>query len=365
MNRTLLPFCSILILLSAALAVSRAEPPVIHDDGRVTFRIDAPNAKNLQIDVKGKTSNANDRKPFDMVRDPEGTWVFTSEPLDPGFHYYLLFIDGYKFADNSNPLYFGWRRPTNGVEIPDPNLGIYLPRNVPRGEIRVLPYFSNLTQSWREVRVYTPPHYEKNLQRRYPVLYLQHGSGENETSWGNQGRAGTILDNLISEGRGVPMIVVMEEGYAHTPNAGLDDRGQPINRFETLLVEETIPLIEDRYRVIANKDHRAIAGLSMGGGQALRIGLGNLDTFSYIGCFSGASSGIGDLIQNADHVNRALKLFWIGCGTEDFVYERASNVRKELQTMGVEHAFHAHPGTHEWQSWRLHLSLFAPMLFKP
>ncbi len=357
--------CSLLFLLAANLTITTAVPPKVHSDGRVTFRIDAPNAENLQIDVKGRTSNANDRKPFDMKRDESGQWVFTSEPLDPGFHYYLLFMDGYKFADNTNPLYFGWARPTNGIEIPDSSLDCYLPRDVPRGEIRIVPYYSSITQSWREIRVYTPPQYEKDPRKRFPVLYLQHGSGENETSWGNQGRAGTILDNLISEGKCNPMIIVMEEGYAYTPDAISDDSGRRVNSFEKLLLEETIPLIEDRYRVLAGKEHRAIAGLSMGGGQALRIGLGNFDTFSYLGCFSGASRDIEDLVKDAKQVNRKLKLFWIGCGTEDFVYERSLAVRSELQNKGVDHEFYSHPGTHEWQSWRLHLSLFAPKLFNP
>lgn len=360
-------FRPFILTFAASIAVSismRAEPPIVQDDGSVTFRLNVPEADRMQIDIKGKTNTANNRQPVDMVRTKEGVWTYTSPPLDPGFHYYQLFIDGYKYSDASNPLYFGWARPTNGVEIPDPELTIYLPRNVPHGEIRIRRYYSEITQAWREVRVYTPPQYDKNPKERFPVLYLQHGSGENHTSWENQGKASTIMDNLIAEKACVPMLIVMEEGYAFEPNAKTDERGRKLNSFERLLVEETIPLIESHYRVLPNKANRAVAGLSMGGGQAIRIGLENLDTFSYIGCFSGAAREIGELIENKKRVNNSLKLFWIGCGTEDFVFERSQAVKEELEKRGVDHEFYPYPGTHEWQSWRLHLSLFAPKLFR-
>lgn len=355
-------FLAFLFLSSISLF---SESPQIHEDRSVTFTLEAPEAQRVQIDVKGKTNTENDNKPFDMVKNQAGLWTFRSQPLDPGFHYYQLFINGYKFSDSSEPLYFGWARPTNGVEIPDPDLRSYLPRDVPRGEIRMRPYFSKITRAWRVVHVYTPPNYDMDQNKRFPVLYLQHGSGENQTSWGNQGRAGIILDNLIADRKCPPMIVVMEEGYAYAPHAKTDESGRRINSFEQLLIDETIPLIESHYRVVADKDHRAIAGLSMGGGQAMRIGLGNLDTFSYLGCFSGAARDTGELIKDRRKVNDSLKLFWIGCGTEDFVYERSIAVRDALKKMKIKHEFHDHPGTHEWQSWRLHLSLFAPKLFRP
>lgn len=357
--KLLITFSAILIgpYFASALA------PVVHSDGRVTVTVDAPDAQSVQIDIKGRTHDENDKQPFDMIKDSDGIWSFTSSPLDPGFHYYFLFIDGYRFADSSNPLYFGWGRPTNGVEIPDPNFqSTYAPRDVPRGELRMRSYFSEITNTWREAIIYTPPEYESS-NRNYPVLYLQHGAGENQTSWSNQGHVGTIMDNLLADKKCKPMIIVMENGYAYEPNAKIDENGRMINSFESLLVEETIPMVEAHYRIKADRKHRAVAGLSMGGGQALRIGLSNLDTFSYLGCFSGAARDAGALIRDSESVNDSLKLFWIACGTEDFVYERSQALVDELKTAGVHHETYWHKGTHEWQSWRRQISLFAPQLF--
>lgn len=358
---TIQPLILFLIWLLLPLSVS-AIAPIIHGDGSVTISVDAPNAKRVQVDIKGRTHDENNKQPFDMEKGSDGTWSFTSSPLDPGFHYYFLFIDGYQFSDSSNPLYFGWGRPTNGVDIPDPDLEIYLPRDVPRGEIRTRSYFSEITRTWREAIVYTPPEYNQG-RKSYPVLYLQHGAGENQTSWSNQGRIGVIMDNLLADKKCKPMIIVMENGYAYAPDAKTDGEGRKVNSFETLLVEETIPMVEAHYRVKADKKHRAIAGLSMGGGQALRIGLGNLDTFSFLGCFSGAARDAGALIESSKSVNDSLKQFWIACGTEDFVYERSQTLVDELKRSGVHHETYWHPGTHEWQSWRLQISLFAPQLF--
>lgn len=341
-----------------------AQETVVHPDRRVTFRLQASDVRSVQIDIKGRTADANGGKPFDMTKSDDGTWSFTSAPLDPGFHYYFLFVDGFRFADSANPLYFGWGRPTNGIEIPDPEFDGHLPRDVPRGEIRIRPYFSRLTCSWREVRVYTPPGYEDDPDATYPVLYLQHGAGENETSWSRQGRAGIILDNLIADGKCVPMLVVMEDGYAHPPEERRPGGGRGTNLFERLLVEETVPMIEAQYRATADRNHRAIAGLSMGGGQALRIAFANLDTFSHLGCFSAAARNPGDLAARAEPINEALAVFWIGCGTEDFVHDRSLALHRALEEAGIRHEFVSHPGTHEWQAWRLHLSRFAPKLFR-
>lgn len=341
-----------------------AEVPTVHSDGSATFRIDAPGARSVQVDVKGRTNAKNDGKPFSMTKNDQGVWTHTSEPLDPGFHYYFLFIDGYRFADTTSPLYFGWQRPTNGVEIPDPNVNFYKPRQVDRGEIHIRPYYSDITREWRDVYVYTPPDYARNTGRSYPVLYLQHGSGENQTSWSNQGRMGIILDNLIADKQCQPMIVVMEHGYAYSPDGKTDESGRPMNRFEDLLIQETIPLIEDHYRVKADQENRAIAGLSMGAGQANRIALQNLDLFDYLGCFSGGGRDTERMIEMKSEINGELDLLWIGCGTEDFLYERVATMHQELKQAGVEHEFFAHQGTHEWQAWREHLRLFAPRLFK-
>lgn len=354
----------LLSLLLAATSRLSAEPPVVRQDGSVTFQVDAPEAKSVQIDIKGRTNEENEGKPFDMSRDSSGVWSFTSPPLDPGFHYYFLFIDGYRFADTSNPVYFGWGRPTNGVEIPDPDLDIHQPRKVPRGEVGIRPYYSKITESWRDAYVYTPPGYQKDPRKRYPVLYLQHGSGESNTSWSNQGRAGTIMDNLIADGKCLPMLVVMDRGYAYRPDAKTDERGRMENSFEEVWVEEIVPMIEANYRVIADRKHRAIAGLSMGAGQAVRTGLSHLDVFSHLGCFSGGTRNLEEMVGDPKALNRKLDLFWIGCGTEDGGFERSKAAYASLTSMGVDHEFFSHPGTHEWQAWRLHLSVFAPKLFR-
>lgn len=349
-----------------ALRLAALEPEV-HPDRRVTFRIRAPHAQQVQIDVKGKTNNDNDGQPFDMVQAEDGVWAYTTTPLDPGFHYYFVFVDGFRCADTTNPLYFGWQRPTNGVEIPDPELDVYLPRRVPRGEVSVRPYYSELTQTWREAYVYAPPAYGRELDKKYPVLYLQHGAGENQTSWSNQGRANVILDNLLANQACEQMLIVMDHGYTSAPH----EKGEQTRRsqlFSQVMIDELIPQIESHYRVIADREHRAIAGLSMGAGQALSIGLSNLDKFAYIGCFSGARRSLhAPTAENAPspaEIDAKLRLLWIGCGTEDFVFPRCKDLHESLEEKGIKHVFLSHPGTHEWQAWRYHLSIFAPRLFR-
>jgi enterochelin esterase family protein len=356
------------VLLGAARPAAALEP-IIHSDRSVTFRIEAPEAQRVQIELK--VDDLRGQQPAEMKLGPEGVWTWTSPSLDPGFHYYFVLVDGYRCADSANPLFLGWQRPTNGVEIPDPELTSYLPRRVPRGDVRIHPYFSALTSQWREAYVYTPPGYDHPDQRRYPVLYLQHGAGENQTSWMRQGRANTILDNLLAEGRCQEMIVVMDHGYAYSGESSDPSGQRRHNLFPRLLLEELIPEIESHYRVIADREHRAIAGLSMGGGQALSIGLENLGKFGYIGCFSGAVREVplpaddsGRPLDMAT-INQRLKLLWIACGTEDFVIDRSRALHEQLDQMGIEHSYITHAGTHEWQSWRRHLTLFVPQLFAP
>ena len=343
--------------------------PELHPDQSVTFRIEAPEATQVQIDVKGRTHAENDGRAFNMVKGAGGVWKYRTAPLDPGFHYYFVLINGFRCADSSNPLYFGWGRPTNGVEIPDPNLDVYLPRRVPKGDVRIRPYYSELTQSWREAYVYTPPSYENEITKRYPTLYLQHGAGENQTSWTTQGKANVILDNLLAEERCREMVIVMDRGYAYRAGSVESGRGRRENVFGAVLTSELLPMIEATYRVISDRTSRAIAGLSMGGGQAVAIGLSHLDKFAYVGCFSGAIRSLdsgpnGKTFPSATAINEQLKLFWIGCGTEDFVLERAKGLHGELESKGIRHEFLEHPGTHEWQAWRRHLQLFAPRLFR-
>ena len=357
------------VVLGPAGALVAVEPEV-HADRTATFRIKAPQAQLVQIDVKGRTNRENDGKPLDMTKDHDGTWTFTTEPLDGGFHYYFILVDRFRCADSTDPLFFGWQRPTNGVEVPDPELDCYRPRRVPRGEVRIRPYYSTLTQAWREAYVYTPPRYDDDPTRKYPVLYLQHGAGENQTSWTHQGRANVILDNLLADGKCEPMLVVMDCGYATPPYGATGSQARGRDAFGQVVIDELIPVIETHYRVVTDRWHRAIAGLSMGGGQAVSIGLNNLDTFASIGCFSGAVGGLGssgegrDPLPDASIANQRLKLFWIGCGTEDFIFPRSKALHELLEQRGIRHEFLAHAGTHEWQSWRRHLHVFAPKLFR-
>jgi hypothetical protein len=207
--------------VSAIIAIGcsslRASEIEIHEDRTVTFTIKAPEATSVEIDVKGRTHSERNGKPYPLTMNAEGIWKVRTDALDPGFHYYFLYLNGVRCADSEHPLYFGWGRPTNGVEISDSNDEFYTEKKVARGEIRIRRYYSSSTETWREARIYTPPGYDSDGNTRYPVLYLQHGAGENQTSWSQQGRANVIIDNLLAEGNCRPMLIIMDHGYANAP----------------------------------------------------------------------------------------------------------------------------------------------------
>jgi len=377
--RLLLSGSAIVALTSLLFAAGNGTPapsnvrgkeyPKIHPDLRVTFRVNAPSASKVAVAARGSDSGMNGNTPYEMKKNAEGAWEATTDPVRPGFHYYELIIDGHKTTDPSSETYFGWAQQTSGLEVPDPALNFYHFKNVPHGEVRIRPYLSKTTGEDRQAYVYTPPGYDKNSAQRYPVLYLQHGSGENQTSWSKQGKANLILDNLIAEGKALPMIVVMEQGYASKPGeAAAGRRGN--EAFGEVVIRDLIPMIDSTYRTIANRKHRAIAGLSMGAGQALSIGLANLDHFASIGSLSGGSrnfdakTSYGGVFANPKPVNDKLDLLWIGCGTEDRLYEGAKNFHSALSSAGIEHVWMEGPGSHEWQVWRKHLHDLAPRLFR-
>ena len=275
--------------------VPRAQYPRVHADYRVTFRLKAVDAKQIQVQPGG-ADNGLGKGPFNMERDGDGNWTFTTPPVVPGFHYYWLLVDGVAVNDPGSETYFGYGKPTSAVEVPEAGVDFFEAKDVPHGEVRTLWYHSRITGALRRAFVYTPPNYDADRSRRYPVLYLQHGAGEDERGWTTQGRANFILDNLIAAGTAKPMIVVMDNGYATkpappTPPAEGGSRpGAPrfdFRGFEEVLLNELIPKIDASYRTIANRTHRAMAGLSMGGMQTLQIAPNHLDTFSYIGSFSG------------------------------------------------------------------------------
>jgi enterochelin esterase family protein len=337
------------------------EYPRINDDGSVTFRVSAPNAKSVAVAARSADSGMNGNKPFDMKRvDDKGTWEVTTTPVRPGFHYYELIVDGTKMNDPSSETYFGWAQQTSGLEVPDPALDFYSVKDVPHGEVRVAWYKSSVTGETRRAWVYTPPGYDTSGKTKYPVLYLQHGSGENETSWTWQGKANLILDNLLAEKKAVPMLVVMDRGYAVKAGSAPAQGSRGNEAFGDVVVQDLIPAVDARFRTIRDRHHRAIAGLSMGGGQAMQIGMANPALFGTVAALSGATRNF-DPKKAAD---AKLDLLWIGCGQQDGLYKSAVALHQSLESAGVKHAWYEVPGSHEWQVWRKHLNDLAPRLFR-
>jgi hypothetical protein len=281
--------------------VPRALYPRIHPDRRVTFRLKAPEAKSVKVQPGG-SDNGLGKGPYEMQRSDEGTWTVTIPPAVPGFHYYWLIVDGVAVNDPGSETFFGYGKPTSGVEVPEPGADYYETRDVPHGEVRSLWSHSKITGSPRRAMVYTPPGFDAGAGKRYPVLYLQHGAGEDERGWTTQGRANFILDNLIAAGKAVPMIVVMDNGYATEADAApahssSGQRGPPMfdfRGFEKVLLGDLIPKIDATYRTMPDREHRALAGLSMGAMQTLRIAPEHTETFAYIGAFSPPPSGAFD-----------------------------------------------------------------------
>lgn len=321
--------------------------------------------------MPGGGENGMGKGPFAMEKSAEGVWTATIGPVQPGFHYYWFLIDGVPVNDPSSETYFGWARQSSGLDVPDPALDFYEPKDVPHGDVRMHWYRSSVTGKMRRAFVYTPPGYDTASRKRYPVLYLQHGAGESERGWVAQGRANFILDNLIATGKTVPMIVVMDNGYAARPGAASTAGQRGNEAFGDVLLGDLIPDIDRSYRTHPDRAHRALAGLSMGGGQAMNIGLTHLDRFAYVGAFSGAGARnadwktvYGGAFSDAAALNDKLKLLWIGCGTGDGLFPNAKKLHEQLESAGVRHRWWEGPGLHEWQVWRKHLYAFAPLLFR-
>lgn len=370
--------CSLVLLAAAnAMAQEPARPasgapapsnvsghnyPWVHADSSVTFKVTAPTAK--QVAVAPRSSDFAPA-PMPMIRDANGTWTVTTSPVPPGFHYYDLLIDGVKVNDPNSHTYFGWGQETSGVEIPDVGVDFYHPKDVPHGKVQIAFYPSKLTGKLRRIFVYTPPAYEKS-RKRYPVLYLQHGAGESERGWTEQGHANFILDNLIAQGKSDPMIVVMDNGYADLLT-GPAPVGQP-NGFERVVSEELVPFVDKEFRTKPDAAHRAIAGLSMGGNQAIQVGPKHVDLFGYIGIFSGGAGRIDAThppLTDPAKFKAKCRLLWMGYGTSDNGYATALQAHQAMEGAGVRHTFFSCEGAHEWQVWRKCLYAFAPLLFKP
>jgi enterochelin esterase-like enzyme len=349
--------------------------PQINSEGRVRVSISAPQAQKVQLDIGAVK--------YDLTKDDKGVWTGESRPQDEGFHYYQLNIDGASVPDPGSLYFYGAGRWGSGIEVPAKDQDIYALKEIPHGRVSEQLYFSKITNAWRRCFVYTPPDYENNTASRYPVLYLQHGSGEDETGWAVQGKANLILDNLIAEKKAVPMIIVMDNGYALKPSqtsqaAGAPPRGSIFSAFEEVLIKEIIPMIDASYRTLSDREHRAMAGLSMGANQTIQITMNNLDVFSHIGGFSGTSNyPSSDILDPAtfmngkfkdgEALNKRIKLFWLGLGTKEPNPFPGSvgAFRAMLDKAGVNYVYYESQGTaHEWLTWRRDLYQFAPLLFK-
>lgn len=366
----------------ASSNVRGGQYPRVTSDLRAVFQIKAPKAQKVQIQIP---TSPNVVRTYDMVRDAQGVWTVTTDPQVPGFHYYTLFIDSVAVADPASMSFYGNNRMASGIEIPEAGVDFYTVKNVPHGDVRSRWYYSKVTETWRRCYVYCPPYYNNNLKKKYPVFYLQHGGGENEGGWVIQGRVDIILDNLISEGKTVPMIIVMDQGYAVKPGApvqtapaapGASQQSAGPTAFEEVMIKDLITFIDATFRTYPDRDHRAMAGLSMGGGQTLQITTRNLDKFAYIGGFSGAARITTDtdlktvyngVFADAAAFNNKIKLLWIGIGTTEAVnmYAGVNGFHLALLKAGINHVYYESPGTaHEWLTWRRDLYQFAPLLFK-
>jgi enterochelin esterase-like enzyme len=377
--------------------------PRIEDDSRVTFHFNATNAQKVQVSIANV--------PFDMVRGDDGAWTYTSAPQAPGYHNYWMIVDGAVVLDPATQAFIGYGHMCNGFEIPEPGVDFYNIKGVPHGNVLIENYFAKTANAWRHIFVYTPPGYENNTSTRYPVLYLQHGGGEDERVWIEMGLANVILDNLLAEGKVKPMIVVMEtsavggagSGMGRGAAAGAGRRGgfggiggPGGGPYGQLMVNDLIPWVDSNFRTLSDKDHRAMAGLSMGGMQTAAITMVNLDKFSYIGLFSGGTAaGFGaggrgspipvaaptnapaalnlqtiysGAMANPVDFNSKVKVFFFSCGTVPPLEnpEALKTHQQQLIAAGITNShLYISPGTsHEWQTWRRSLYQFAPMLFQ-
>jgi enterochelin esterase-like enzyme len=341
------------------------EFPKVDSQRRAYFRINAPQAKKVIVDICDKK--------YDMQPDGQGNFMAVTDPLPVGFHYYFMSIDGVRFIDPASETFFGTNREAGGLEVPEgPEGDYYRPQiGVPAGSVRSIYYFSKEQNKWRHTMVYTPAEYDlqKNAKKRYPVLYLQHGMGEGETSWTLQGKMQHIMDNAIAKGEAVPMIVVMESGDIKAPmgrGQGMGDYGAS---FYPVLLNDLIPYIDANFRTKTDRDNRAMAGLSWGGHQTFDIVFNNMDKFAWLGTFSGAIFGLNlksaynGVFTNAEEFNKKIHYMYMNWGSEDFI--KSGDIVKGLQEMGIKVEGSLSEGTaHEFLTWRRGLHEFIPHLFK-
>lgn len=337
--------------------VRGAQYPRVLPDHRVVFRVKAPEAQKVQIDLGRR---------YDMQKDEEGFWTCTTEPQSEGFHYYFLYIDGVQVADPASESFFGCGMMSSGLEIPydDVKASRFAFRDVPHGDVHRKRYFSHVDNAWKTMYVYTPPMYDADNSSTYPVLYLQHGGGEDERGWSQQGLTDIILDNLIAEGKAVPMIIAMLDGNTRD--------------FTAELTQEGIPFVEKTFRVKKGMAYRGLAGLSMGGIHTLNAVVAKPDLVSYVGVFSSGwfknptpwsggdtEASYKTLKDKSTLYNKNIKQFWLSMGgKEDIAYENCQAMMKRFDEIGIRYTYFEYPGGHTWPVWRESLYQFAQLLFK-
>jgi enterochelin esterase family protein len=372
--------------------------PMVNSQRMVRAQISAPEANSVKLDIGGVK--------YEMKKDANGVWTGESAPQDEGFHYYQLNIDGASVPDPGSKYYYGASRWGSGIDIPAADEDFYTVKNVPQGSINEVYYYSTVTEQMRHGYIYLPAEYYANPTKKFPVLYLQHGMGENETGWSAQGKTGIIMDNLIAAGKAVPFIIFMDNGLnarkpgeqpmgfgGPRPGAGQRPAGGPRPQggaqgqrprmggadfakmarrmggaFEEVLIKDIIPMVEKNYRVIADANHRAMAGLSMGGMQTHGITLNNPKTFAYVGIFSGGTIGAEELTDIPDFKATNKVLFMSAGGKEKGMAEGEGsviNAAESLKKIGINaHSYISPETAHEWQTWRRSLYQFAQLLFK-
>ena len=350
-----------------------AEPgntfPRVDNNRCAYFSLRAPQAQKVQVDICSKK--------YDMQRDTAGVWTAKTNPLVVGFHYYFFFVDGVQVTDPATDTFFGCCRQSSGIEIPEGDEGNYYrpQQGVAHGQVRSVQYYATATNEWRRAMVYTPADYDNSIKKHYPVLYLQHGMGEDETGWSKQGMMQNIMDNAIASSRAVPMIVVMESGDVKAPfnfrKGGSNEVELSLYgaTFYKVLIQDLIPMIDRTFRTLTDRDHRAMAGLSWGGHQTFDVVLANMDKFSYMGGFSGAIFGLdisksyNGIFTRPDEFNSKIHYLFLGCGSEENM--GTSKLADTFKQAGIKVDYYVSPGTHhEWLTWRRCLNQFVPHLFK-
>ena len=369
--------------------------PMVNSERCVRVRVEAPDAQSVKLDIGGVK--------YDLAKGEDGAWIGESAPQDEGFHYYQLNIDGANVPDPTSLYYYGASRWGSGIDVPAADQDFYAVKNVPQGQMREIYYWSETNKAMRHIFVYTPAEYDQNPDKRYPVLYLQHGGGENEYGWPQQGHTAQIMDNLIAEGKALPFIIVMENGTWTMPRPAMGQRppqgmgqrpqgapqgqrpqgqGRPrggmglpsgwADGFANTLIKDCIPYIDSHFRTIADNKHRAMAGLSMGGMQTKSITVAHPEVFSSLGIFSGGTITVEDTANNPEFA-KGLQLVFVSFGSRELEnrvqgFGDGTNPQTETEDLaksGVNAHFYVSPGTaHEWQSWRRALYQFAQLLFK-